>query len=144
MKFCENLATAATRHHLPLIIPAEFPITLNVNGSPWHFLKFRHYKSTAISADKFKVHCFRNGSFKFWITFGIHTYITLLGSGGTATEWKILSARGGTRHVSTILTLWHFWHEFSMPVTSKVGIKFQELFFISHTVIIFRDSVDFL
>ena len=37
----------------------------------------------AILADRFEVHCLRNGSFKTYIAFRIHTYILLLAFGGT-------------------------------------------------------------
>ena len=62
-------------------------------------------KPMAISADKFKVRRLRNCSFKLQIIFRIHTYIPLLGSGGTARRWKMFSARSGARHVGT-----HFHH----------------------------------
>ena len=86
MKFRENFTTAVKCHYLVLIIPTECLITLNAYGSPWCFLNFRRYKSMAISADKIEVHCLRNGSFKFLITFRVHAHIHLLGSGGTALQ----------------------------------------------------------
>ena len=113
-------------------VSTEFLITLNDYGSTWHFLNFRHYKSMAISADEFKVGCFGNGPFKPWITFRIHTCTPLLVSGGIAIRWKMFSALGDSRHVliATIITLWRFWHEFSMPLTwtgrNEISRNFQD------------------
>ena len=97
VKSHENFAKAVTCHYILLIVLTKFLVTLSTwwRGSAWYFLKFGHYKSMAISADKFKVHCSRNGRFKFYITFGFHAYISPLGSGGVAKRWKMLSTRGG-------------------------------------------------
>ena len=68
MKFRENFEyfflDSATYHYLKLIDPTEFRITLSVYGSAGQFLNFCHYKSKITSAEKFRVHCLRNGSFK--------------------------------------------------------------------------------
>ena len=119
MKFRENFATAAACHHLPLIVSIEFIVILSAYGSAWRFLNFRHQKSTAISAGTIKVHCLRNGSFKFWIAIRIHTNTLLPDSVGTALRWKMFSAHGGAHHVpiTIIITLPHFWYEFSMQLT---------------------------
>ena len=107
VKFRETFSTTARCRYLLLIVPTEFLITLNVYGSTWHFLDFRHYISMAISADKFKIHCLRNSSFKTWITLRMYTYIPLLSSSCTDIRWKMFSARGCTRHapITAIVTL---------------------------------------
>ena len=130
MKFRENFATAATSQYLLLMALTQFLLFLSVYGGAWNFLNFRHYKSMAISKDNFKVHCLRNNSFKFWITYRIHTYIRPLGSGWTARRWKMFSARDGACHVpiSTVITLWRFWHAFSMPLTQKRSNKISRNF----------------
>ena len=84
MKFCENFETAATCHYLFLIVLTQFLLNLSIYGGAWKFFIIRHYRSMATSTEKFKVHCLGNGSFKFQITFRIHTYIPLVGSGGAA------------------------------------------------------------
>ena len=65
IEFRENFATPVICHYLPLIVLTQFLLSLSTYGGALNFLNFRHYKSMAISTDKFKVHCLRNGSFKF-------------------------------------------------------------------------------
>ena len=121
MKFRENFATPVICHYLLLMVLTQFLLSLSTYGGAWNFPNFRHYKPMEISRDKFKVHCLRNGSFKFWITLRIHAYIPLLGSGGAARRWKMFGAHGGARHVPipAIITLWRFWHELSMLTIVK-------------------------
>ena len=65
MELRENFTTPVVCHYLLPIVLTQFLLSLNIYGGRWNFLNFFHYKSMAISTDKFKVHCLRNGSFKF-------------------------------------------------------------------------------
>ena len=65
IEFREKFTTPVICHYLPLIVLTQFLLPLSTYGGAINFPNFRHYKSIAILMDKFKVHCLRNGSFKF-------------------------------------------------------------------------------
>ena len=65
IQFREYFAIAATCHYPLLIARTQILLSLSTYGGAGNFLNFLHYKSMTISTNKFKVHCLRNGSFKF-------------------------------------------------------------------------------